>query len=85
MRYEKGGSLGQLLYGNRKKNVSFPGKIHILMHIAEAIRSLHSINGVHGDLKPQNILLTEGTDPQIRLADFGLSQIRQEQNIDKNN
>ncbi|KAL0214761.1 hypothetical protein P9112_006945 [Eukaryota sp. TZLM1-RC] len=37
-----------------------------------AMKVLHSKSVVHGDLKPQNILLVNG---QIRLADFGTSRV----------
>jgi serine/threonine protein kinase len=37
---------------------------------------LHSLGFVHGDLKPQNILLSKdlGNDQNIYLIDFGISQ-----------
>ncbi|KAL0213973.1 hypothetical protein P9112_006157 [Eukaryota sp. TZLM1-RC] len=37
-----------------------------------AMKVLHSKSVIHGDLKPQNILLVNG---QIRLADFGTSKV----------
>jgi serine/threonine protein kinase len=36
------------------------------------LRTLHSINWVHGDIKPQNILVNN--QKQIKLIDFGLAQ-----------
>lgn len=39
------------------------------MQIARALQYLHSINLVHLDLKPANLLLT--SDGRLRLADFG--------------
>ena len=40
--------------------------------VAEGLRYLHSQNVLHGDLKPDNILLDENHYPYI--TDFGLSK-----------
>jgi serine/threonine protein kinase len=38
-----------------------------------ALGYIHKKNIIHGDLKPQNILLS-GKDYDVKLADFGISQ-----------
>ncbi|KAL0213949.1 hypothetical protein P9112_006133 [Eukaryota sp. TZLM1-RC] len=43
-----------------------------------AMKVLHSKSVIHGDLKPQNILLVNG---QIRLADFGTSKVIAEHTV----
>jgi serine/threonine protein kinase/outer membrane protein assembly factor BamB len=79
MRYEAGGSLDRLLYPQKggKLPLSLEEKIRILDLIARAIVELHRADIVHGDLKPANVLLSHHTPPEIRLADFGLSTIRE--------
>ena len=37
-----------------------------------ALNYIHKKNIIHGDLKPQNILLA-GKDYDVKLADFGIS------------
>lgn len=48
----------------------------IIVHIAEALKYLHEKKIAHCDIKPANILLTEGNDNQItaKLGDFGLAR-----------
>lgn len=43
----------------------------ILTEICEGLAHLHSIGWVHGDLKPDNVLLMR--DGSVRLSDFGLA------------
>ena len=55
-------------------------KFIIIYGIASAMKYLHSINILHRDFKPENILLDEDLYP--KLTDFGLSKIISN---DKNN
>lgn len=50
-------------------------KLHILLGVAKALQCLHAHIPpmFHGDIKPDNILLSDSGDPL--LADFGLSKI----------
>ena len=74
MKYEEGGSLAQLIYP--KRFVDLKAKLSLLKSLADVLRQMHDVGGVHGDLKPQNILLSDRASPMARLADFGLSDIR---------
>lgn len=67
MECAKGGSLNDLVVGTAEldeASVAYYG-----LQILEAIEFIHSSKVIHADLKPDNILLTEGG--RIRLADFG--------------
>eukprot|EP01062_Namystynia_karyoxenos_P056492 TRINITY_DN47462_c0_g1_i1.p1 TRINITY_DN47462_c0_g1~~TRINITY_DN47462_c0_g1_i1.p1 ORF type:complete len:342 (+),score=134.50 TRINITY_DN47462_c0_g1_i1:82-1107(+) len=46
--------------------------------IVEAVEYIHSQGVVHRDLKPENLLFAESSTLQLKLADFGLAQIYQE-------
>lgn len=68
MEYLPGGDLMNLLI---EKNV-FPEPL-ARFYMAEAIlavESVHKLNYIHRDLKPDNILI--GSDGHIKLTDFGL-------------
>ena len=74
MKFEEAGSLGDLLYP--KRFIDLKSKLYFLRSLADALRHMHGVGGIHGDLKPQNILLSDRVNPMARLADFGLSDIR---------
>jgi serine/threonine protein kinase len=46
----------------------------ILLGLAGALSALHARGVVHGDLKPENVFLTEHA-PFVKLVDFGLSKV----------
>jgi serine/threonine protein kinase len=82
MRYEGGGSLMKVIHsldanGNKAK-ISMSEKLRLLSGVARGLSELHSVGIVHGDIKPENILLSEDIPQKVRLADFGLSSHREE-------
>lgn len=52
-------------------------RVRLLMKIARGLAELHAAGIVHGDIKPENILLSGTTPPDIRIADFGFSTIHE--------
>ncbi|KDQ58032.1 hypothetical protein JAAARDRAFT_57825 [Jaapia argillacea MUCL 33604] len=49
---------------------------HFVRGIAGGLAHLHSRNVVHGDLKPDNVLVRKGMHgPYVQLTDFGLARI----------
>merc|ERR1712048_905852 len=53
--------------------------IHIMTQLISAMHHIHSHGVTHRDLKPENILLlTKEQNSVIKVADFGLSKIRNE-------
>jgi serine/threonine protein kinase len=82
LRYEGGGSLGTLIHHPTNtiahRKVTLIESVRLLRDIARGLTELHAIGIVHGDIKPDNILLSSQDPPMIRMADFGLSQLSNE-------
>ncbi|XP_057952736.1 probable serine/threonine protein kinase IRE isoform X2 [Malania oleifera] len=71
MEYLNGGDLYSLL-----RNLGCLGEDMTRVYVAElvlALEYLHSLNVIHRDLKPDNLLI--GPDGHIKLTDFGLSKV----------
>jgi hypothetical protein len=81
MSFEEGGSLQDTLFprGRRRSRASWPAKmadkLRLATEAASGLYSLHALGIVHGDLKLENVLLTGGAEPRVRLADFGLATV----------
>ncbi|KAK0057945.1 serine/threonine-protein kinase ULK3 [Biomphalaria pfeifferi] len=72
MEYCSGGDLSRFIRSKR----ALPEHMvkRFLQQIASAMKFLWDNNVAHMDLKPQNILLTSESSPQIKLADFGFAK-----------
>ena len=53
----------------------------ILKKCTEALRSLHSVNVMHGDLKPANILVRESRGVSVKLCDLDSARILSDNDI----
>jgi serine/threonine-protein kinase len=51
--------------------------VRLACQVLEALAYAHGAGVVHRDVKPSNILLTEGPAEEVRLADFGLAKAYQ--------
>ena len=71
MEYCGGGDLSHFV----KSRSALPESIckRFLGQVAAAMQYLRSKNIAHMDLKPQNILLSSGKNPTLKLADFGFA------------
>ena len=79
MRLEAGGSVQQLLHPKApipQMPLTTLQKIRLVELAVRGLTELHRLGVVHGDFKPENTLLTEDDPPDVRIADFGLSAIR---------
>ena len=78
MEYIEGPSLTKVL---REGGLQTRQAINIAIQLAEALASVHSVNVIHRDLKPDNILLIGALDgdmserPSAKILDFGIAKI----------
>jgi serine/threonine protein kinase len=74
-----GGDLSKLL----EEHVYLPESVVVfyLAEILEAVEHLHNAGIIHRDLKPENIILD--SKGHIKLSDFGLSEFRVKEKIEK--
>ena len=56
-----------------RNSLSFSQKLDICLRVAEGLEELQKLKIVHGDLKPQNILIDESDN--IFIGDYGTSRI----------
>lgn len=75
MEFVKGTSLRKIL---THQPFSLKRALEILLQIAYALCHLHTHGIVHGDVKPENILITE--TGQVKLIDFGIAHVLTEKN-----
>jgi serine/threonine protein kinase len=71
MEYVAGGSLRDLL--DRGTRLPLAETVRIVTQIASALQALHNARIIHGDVKPDNVLLDEAGN--ARLVDFGIAHI----------
>ncbi|OMJ75332.1 hypothetical protein SteCoe_25526 [Stentor coeruleus] len=71
----EGGNLGERL--KKLHKFTEEATLEIMKQVLEAVQYLHSKNIVHRDIKLENILLTDSSSNNIKIADFGCSHFIQ--------
>ncbi len=71
MEYVAGETVAQEL--ERSGPFPVPEAIRVLRIVSDALNHVHWIGILHGDLKPQNIMLGPGRGGDVKLLDFGVA------------
>ena len=61
-----------------RTHLSLLDRMRLLTQLCRGVAELHDKDVIHGDLKLENVLLSGLNQPDIRIADFGLSQLRED-------
>jgi len=75
MEYMAGGSLREVINNAKRKGLKVSTELacKIIMNILNALSFAHSMNVVHRDVKPENILFS--ADKKVKLGDFGIAKM----------
>ncbi|MGB3510828.1 MAG: serine/threonine-protein kinase [Microcoleaceae cyanobacterium] len=71
MDYIPGKTLAEVVFGGQPLSEAIA--IHYIRQIGNALRVVHNNNLLHRDIKPQNIMLRQGTQEAV-LIDFGIAR-----------
>jgi len=81
MAFEEGGTLAEALQPPPSSlraawPLAMADRLRVARELVQGLSHLHRVGIVHGDLKLENVLLSGGNERHVRLADFGLSDLR---------
>jgi len=74
LEFVRGGTLAEALE-RRGGALPWPEVVRIGRQIAEGLDFAHTQGVIHRDIKPMNVLLTDGDPPVAKLTDFGLAKL----------
>ena len=76
-----GGTLETYLQATQSRGVPLERGVPLARSIANAMKDVHAKGVVHRDLKPSNCVLTKYDNKSIKLVDFGLARLVQDDYI----
>ena len=87
--FMEGQTLHEAMLGSQEQRMTLDQAIFIALDIIGALEYAHGRGVIHGDLRPQNIFLTQQTtldtlEPgvgMVKLTDFGLGRLREGKNL----
>ncbi|CEL08488.1 hypothetical protein ASPCAL11637 [Aspergillus calidoustus] len=71
------GDLGTFMASTVGPRLSYFSRVAMCFQMGDAIRTMHELGVVHGDIKPQNVLVFGGRNTVhfVRISDFGYSTL----------
>ncbi|KAK6362750.1 hypothetical protein TWF730_000205 [Orbilia blumenaviensis] len=71
------GDLGKFMRTKEARGLTFQDKIKLCWEMGNALQLMHSCNAIHGDMKPENVLICKDSDGKFsaQVTDFGYSTI----------
>src|SRR5262249_58473163 len=76
--YVAGRTLRQAL---ERRELDDEDAVEAVAQILEGLDHAHSRGVVHRDVKPSNVMLADGPDVSVRLLDFGLALVPEEETL----
>ena len=76
MKLAAGGTLSNLLHGEKERSLSMYDQLCICAQLVRGMFELHAEGLVHGDMKPDNILFADSSLTSLKIADFGTAKLR---------
>ena len=78
--YVKGKNLMEIIE-QHPEGLPYDDFLRIAYPVVRAVEYLHNKGIIHGDIKPQNILVPDNSEEEVKITDFGLSRKLEEQLI----
>ncbi|KAK6342953.1 hypothetical protein TWF718_008331 [Orbilia javanica] len=71
------GDLGKFMKTKEARSFTFADKIKLCWEMGNALHLMHTCNAIHGDMKPENVLISKDLDGKYsaQVTDFGYSTI----------
>ncbi|MGH9548229.1 MAG: serine/threonine-protein kinase, partial [Terriglobales bacterium] len=77
MDYIKGESLAEILAS--QGSLSVERTLAIMTQVAQGLMHAHEQGIIHRDLKPSNIVILDGTEDAVRILDFGIAKMMEDE------
>jgi len=72
---------GKAGLGGRHGPLAAPDAVRLALDLADGLHLAHGHGLFHGVVKPSNVMLADGPDVSVRLLDFGLALVTEEETL----
>jgi len=83
LEYEYGGVSFPVWATQHLQSLAVEERVELFLQVADAVAAAHSVGVLHGDLKPANLLISQGANGgwQVRVTDFGSARLLEPQRL----